>query len=80
MSRLHTLAPAMLLGAALSPLGSGVAAAQARPARSATAPAASIEASQLEGLQWRSVGPATMSGRVTDVAVARTPGAPDAPG
>jgi photosystem II stability/assembly factor-like uncharacterized protein len=78
MSRFHGLAPAMLLGAALSPLGMSVVAAQARPTRSSTPPAASIEASKLQALKWRSVGPATMSGRVTDVAVARTSGAPDA--
>jgi photosystem II stability/assembly factor-like uncharacterized protein len=31
-----------------------------------------------KGLAWRGIGPATMSGRIADFAVARTPGAPDA--
>jgi len=32
----------------------------------------------LQGLTWRGIGPATMSGRIADVDVARSPGAPDA--
>ena len=38
----------------------------------------SLEAAMLSGLEWRGVGPALMSGRVSDVAVATTPGAADA--
>ena len=38
----------------------------------------SLEAPMLSGLEWRGVGPALMSGRVSDVAVAMTPGASDA--
>jgi len=37
-----------------------------------------IDAGKLQGLKWRNVGPATMSGRIADFAVARTPGQPDA--
>ena len=32
----------------------------------------------LDGLKWRSIGPANMGGRIADVAVAQVPGAPDA--
>ena len=40
--------------------------------------AGGLEAAMLSGLEWRGVGPALMSGRVSDVAVATTAGAPDA--
>ncbi len=69
------------VGAVFSHTNAAVLAAQgARPARSATAAVAppSLDAALLEGMRWRGVGPATMSGRIADVAVARTPGAPDA--
>lgn len=80
----HLFAPAQALynSVALSLLATSLAFAQARQPRTAAATAAppngAVTVSQLSGLRWRSIGPATMSGRVTDVAVARTPGAPDA--
>lgn len=64
---------------ALLALAATTANAQGRAARAAPPmPSASIEARQLQSLRWRSIGPSTMSGRVTDFAVARSPGAPDA--
>ncbi|MCE2902974.1 MAG: VPS10 domain-containing protein [Gemmatimonadaceae bacterium] len=49
----------------------------ARAASGAPAAAAPIAPAMLQGLRWRGIGPATMSGRIADVAVARTAGAPD---
>lgn len=40
--------------------------------------AARLETSMLNGLKWRSIGPANTGGRIDDFAVARVPGAPDA--
>jgi photosystem II stability/assembly factor-like uncharacterized protein len=38
--------------------------------------AASAYGQILNGLEWRSIGPAAMGGRISDIAVARTPGRP----
>ena len=52
--------------------------AQRAPSASVTPPAPSLTTAMLRGLTWRGIGPATMSGRIADVAIARSPGAPDA--
>ena len=52
--------------------------AQRAPSAPVTPPAPSLTTAMLRGLTWRGIGPATMSGRIADVAIARSPGAPDA--
>src|SRR4051794_13101390 len=41
-----------------------------------TAYSQTVPPAHLQGLQWRSIGPAATGGRIADLAVARTPGAP----
>lgn len=68
--------PVLLMGFVL--LGGITMSTPAAAQRSVAPPAAPISADMLTGLKWRGIGPATMSGRIADVAVARSPGAPDA--
>lgn len=78
MSR--SLVRGLLLGAAGLLLRSSHAASQAGPRQAAGTAVAStpIDASRLKGLKWRNIGPSSMSGRIADFAVARSPGLPDA--
>ena len=46
-------------------------------ARGREATSVLLDGDALSGLKWRSVGPATMGGRIADVEVAKVPGAPD---
>src|SRR5215831_4389723 len=38
--------------------------------------AQTLPTSMLQGLQWRSIGPAATGGRIADIAVTRSPGGP----
>src|SRR3954465_13427291 len=67
MRGLRSLARGLLLGAALSFCLADTAVSQAR-----------VDSATLKALKWRGIGPATMSGRIADFAVARSTGIPDA--
>ena len=89
MRRLHAYVRGPSVVAFAVSLWSGTLVAQARSIRTvgelglggpalAAAAATPIDASKLKGLKWRSIGPSSMSGRIADFAVARSPGMPDA--
>ena len=46
-------------------------------ARGREATSVLLDGDALSGLKWRSIGPATMGGRIADIEVAKVPGAPD---
>ena len=89
MRCMHNLVKGWSVVASLAYLATGTLYAQARSTGSAVAvstvraspavsAAAPLDATKLKALKWRGIGPSTMSGRIADFAVARSPGVPDA--
>ena len=71
----------LLIGQSVGPGFAGVGG-QAEGVRGQKVPSDRVEtkldAAALKGLKWRNIGPANTGGRISDIAVARLPGTPDA--
>ena len=72
---MHTTSCRLAVAAALLPLLAAPASAQERGRGPATAPDALTDSALVSTLRFRSIGPAVMSGRIEDIAVASSPGA-----